>query len=114
VLLQVLEQLFRVSMLWEQFQRLLHVLVALLELALLVEQVSDVVGGLEQERAGLRRLLEVRPRLVYVTLSQLKHTQIVECFCVVRVVAHTDLERLISEAQVTDADSDVAHIIPYF
>lgn len=50
VLLEVLVKLARIRMLREQLQGLRHVSVALLELALLVEQVRDVIGGLEQER----------------------------------------------------------------
>lgn len=78
MLLQELQKLLGVVVIGEESQSLLDVRVALLELALLVEEVGDVVSWLEQETTRLARLLEVAPSLVNVAFAKLKHTQIVE------------------------------------
>ena len=57
--LQVLEQLFRVSVLREQSQRFMHHREALLELTALVVQVGQVEDGFEEVIRRLLRLHKV-------------------------------------------------------
>ena len=57
--LQVLEQLFRVSVLRKQSQRFMHHREALLKLAALVVQVGQVEDGLEEIIRRLLRLHKV-------------------------------------------------------
>ena len=78
VALEVLKQLFRVCMLWEQSECLMHHSKTLLELSTFVVEVGQVEDGLEEVVGRLLRLLEVVLRLLNVCLAQLKHPQVIE------------------------------------
>ncbi len=71
MLVQVLQQLLRIRMLWKNLQRLIRHLETLLELSLLEKKESRIVTRLEEESCDAGSLLKIAFSLVDVSLAEL-------------------------------------------
>lgn len=107
---KVLLEFFRVIVIWEDLKRLIHHFEALLELASLPQQQSCVIVRLEELVPAPNH--EVGLRLIQVALSKLKCTQIVVALTVLWIMRHRNLESLIRQSNVSDANCHMSNVIP--
>ena len=88
MLVQILEKLLRISMIWVDLQRLIGHLIALLELSLLEHEQGCVEARLEEIVGYLTRLQVVILRLIDVASAELQDSQVIKGLCMIWVVAH--------------------------
>mmetsp|Transcript_127289 Transcript_127289/g.271385 ORF Transcript_127289/g.271385 Transcript_127289/m.271385 type:complete len:246 (-) Transcript_127289:873-1610(-) len=94
------------------FERLVRKLVALLEFSKLKREQAAIESWLEQVRPQAHRRVEVRLRLLHIALPQLQDAEVAVALRMIRINRDRDLEGLVSEAQVANADSDLPDIVP--
>ena len=88
MLIQILEELLGISVIWVDLQRLIGHLVALLELSLLEHEEGCVEARLEEIVGDLARLQVVILRLVNVASAELQNSQVIKGLCMIRVMTH--------------------------
>ena len=58
------------------------------------------------------RAFEVRSRRLWVVLAKLEHAEIIERLRVVHVDRDSYFECLVREAEVSDSDRELTHVVP--
>lgn len=110
--LELLEEFLALDVFRIGFQRLVRILVAVLELPQLEGEQAIVKGRLEEVLRQSDGRAEVVLRLVYVSFPQLQNPKIVVGLGVGRVHRYRDLERLVGEPEVPDTDGHVPDVVP--
>jgi len=113
VLLQLLQQLLRVNVVWVCGQRFLCVLKTVSELSQLKCEQAIVESGLEEMGPEVDRTLEMILRLLYIPFPELQHTQVVVAFRMGGVHGYGDFKRLIGQSQITHTYCNVADVVPH-
>ena len=98
-------------MLGEDCERFLYHFVRLLKVTSFPQQKGRVIAWLKEIR-HICTVEEVRLCLVEVSLSQLKHSQVVEGLSMVGVIGDGYFKGLIGKSKVSNADADMTDIEP--
>ena len=109
---QLCQELLAVRVLGEVLEAPLHQHVAALEVARLLGQGGVVVVALPHVGRQAGRGLQEGPGLLHPPLPHLQHPEVVVTLRVVVVGSEGELEALVGQVHVTDAEGKVGHIVP--
>ena len=109
---QLRQELPAVRVLGEVLEAPLHQHVAALEVARLLGQGGVVVVALPHVRRQAGRGLEEGPGLLHPPLPHLQHPEVVVTLRVVVVSGEGELEALVGQVHVPDAEGEMGHVIP--